>query len=85
MDGEEATKLLEVHRELEDAMSMKVKITHAQVTYITASDLLSKYKRLLELSRGDDDKDIQAFKRVLEGWYFTPEELKSVLELKDNA
>jgi hypothetical protein len=79
MDSKEASLLLGVHKELEDAMAMKVKISHEQVIYITATDLLKKYQALLARPKADE-RDAEAFKRVLVGWYFTEEELAECLK-----
>ncbi len=80
MTPEESSKLIDIHKELEDAMSMKIKISHEQVMFIVASDLLKKYTALLERNRPEScTAESAAFETVL-CYYYGKDELVTIKE-----
>lgn len=68
--------LIDKYRELEDSMSMSIKIRHDQVCEIVVADLMSKYKACSQ--RNDEYKT--AFDKVLH-FYLTDDEFNEMLDI----
>ena len=66
--------LIDKYRELEDSMSMSIKIRHDQVCEIVVADLMSKYKA----QRNGEYK--AAFDKVLH-FYLTDDEFNELLDI----
>lgn len=75
MDTREIDLILKRHKELEDAISMKVKITNEQAVLITTKMLLDRYASALK----DDSGKVAAFETVLL-YFFDTEELSDIKE-----
>jgi hypothetical protein len=71
----DAHKLIETRKEIEDALSTTIKISHDQVLDIVVMDLVKKYKAAL--GRGDELGP--AFEKVLR-FYLTDDELKQMID-----
>jgi len=76
LNKEQSARLIEIHKELEAALSMSVRISGDQVMCIVATDLLSKYSAVLK--RGSvNSSDAVAFEKVL-CWYFSDDEIVEI-------
>ena len=79
MDIKHTNKLIERYEELTDALSMKVKINHEQVDYITLTSLLEKYSGIIK--RGNvNSPDAAAFEKVLI-YYISNDELIDIKQM----
>lgn len=72
----EAKRLLEISKDIEDALSMNIKINHDQVIEIVVSDLIAKYK-----ARKNDEWGSK-FKAVLM-FYLSESEFNQLVEPQD--
>ena len=68
--------LIDKYKEIQDALSMTVKIQHEQVLEIVVADLMAKYKSCLSLNH----ECKEAFEKVLH-YYMGDEDFKEMLEL----
>ncbi len=68
-------ELLEINREIEDALSTTIKIGYEQVLQIVVADLLSKYKAAVKRK---DEKWEPVFKQALR-FYLEDEELEALI------
>lgn len=76
MDFEEASKLISISKELQDALSTTITIDHNQVLDIVVADLLAKYKSAND--RGLDS-EAEMLECVLVKYYLTQDELETLL------
>jgi len=68
-------RLLEISKDIEDALSTTIKINREQVLNIVVADLLSKYKAAVKRK---DKKWEPVFKQVLR-FYLEDEELETLM------
>lgn len=66
-------RLLQIQREIEEALQRTVKISHSEATRITAADLLSKYKGAKSRKQHED---VAALRHVLTRYYLTVDEFE---------
>lgn len=64
-------RVLQIQREIEEALQRTVKISHSEATRITAADLLSKYKGA-KLRK--EHEDVVALRRILTRYYLSEDE-----------
>ena len=77
MDFDEASKLINISKELQDALSTTIKIDHDQVLDIVVADLFAKYKSARNRRLG---READMLECVLVKYYLTQNELETLLD-----
>lgn len=76
IEPDEAARLIDISKELENALSTTVRINHNQVMDIVVADLLAKYKSAKSRGLGGNASMLSG---VLLQYYLTPDELEALL------
>jgi RNase H-fold protein (predicted Holliday junction resolvase) len=66
-------RVLQIQREIEEALQRTVKISHSEATRITAADLLSKYKGAKSRKQHED---VAALRHILTRYYLSEDEFE---------